>query len=127
MFSFGTSVSINNLTALRNFHTFLFNYQLHEKPTWVEGKIIPVLRAWVEKKALSIMADLLVDESAKSASVSLNDVSSELFAALYIVQNPQLIAEIKTGQELFILLAQMTLEFVKIQKPRDTVSHEPRP
>ena len=118
MLSFGTSVSVNNLLALRAFYTFLFNYQLHEKPFFWERMVIPYVKRWIESKAVNTMNELLNDSDAKMASVSLNDVSGDFFAVLYIVQNPELVVETKTGQELFLLLAQMALEFEKIRKPR---------
>lgn len=115
--TFGTSVSVNNLLALRAFYTFLFNYQLHEKPSFLEKLVIPYIKKWVESKAVNTMNELLNDVDAKAASVSLNDVSGDFFAVLYIVNNPELIVECKTGQELFLLLAQMALEFEKVRKP----------
>lgn len=121
--TFGTSVSVNNLLALRAFYTFLFNYQLHEKPSFLEKVVIPHLKRWVEKKAVNTMNELLNDDAAKTASVSLNDVSGDFFAVLYIVQNPELVVEIKTGHELFQCLAQMALEFEKIRKPRSDAGY----
>jgi hypothetical protein len=123
--TFGTSVTINNLLALKSFHTFLFNYQMHYRPSWLERRFIPRLRAWVEKKAVSTLAELILSPDAKSASVSLNDVSAGLFGVLYLVQNPHELIEIKTGQELFMLLAQIELEFVKMQKQKSPVEYKP--
>lgn len=117
MLSFGTSVSVNNILALRAFYTFIFNYTLHEKPTFLERIWLPKLKQWVEARATKTMNELLNDPEAKQASVSLNDVSGDFFAVLYVVQNPQLVTEVKTGQELFQLLAQMALEFEKVRKP----------
>lgn len=117
MLTFGTSVSVNNILALRAFYTFIFNYTLHEKPSFLEKLWLPRLKQWVENKAVNTMNELLNDTDAKSASVSLNDVSGDFFAVLYIVQNPQLVIEMKTGHELFQLLAQMALEFEKVRKP----------
>lgn len=115
--SFGTSVSVNNILALRAFYTFIFNYTLHEKPSFLEKLWLPHLKAWIETRAVKTMNELLNDTDAKFASVSLNDVSGDFFAVLYIVQNPQLVVEIKTGQELFQMLAQMALEFERVRKP----------
>jgi hypothetical protein len=116
--SFSTSISVNNLLALRAFYTFIFNYTLHEKPSFLEKIWLPKLKSWVETRAVATMNELLNDPAAKQASVSLNDVSGDFFAVLYVVQNPQLVIEMKTGQELFQLLAQMALEFEKIRKPK---------
>jgi hypothetical protein len=116
--TFGTSVSVNNILALRAFYTFIFNYTLHEKPSFLEKIWLPRLKSWVETRAVATMNELLNDPDAKQASVSLNDVSGDFFAVLYIVQNPQLVTELQTGHELFQLLAQMALEFEKVRKPR---------
>lgn len=121
--TFGTSVAVNNLLALRAFYTFLFNYQLHEHPSFWERKAIPFLRRWVEKRAVTTMNELLNDQDARAASVSLNDVSGDFFSVLYCVQNPQEVVDLKTGQELFILLANMALEFEKIKKPRGNTEY----
>lgn len=118
MLTFGTSVFVNNILALRAFYTFIFNYTLHEKPSFLEKLWLPKLKQWVEDRAIATMTELMNDSDAKQASVSLNDVSGDFFAVLYIVQNPQLITEVKTGHELFQLLAQMALEFEKIRKPK---------
>lgn len=118
MLSFGTSVSVNNILALRAFYTFLFNYQLHEKPSFWERFAIPTLKKWVEIKAVNTMNELLNDTAARVAYVSLNDVSGDFFAVLYIVQHPELVVDCRTGHELFQLLAQMALDFEKVRKPR---------
>ena len=121
--NFGTSVAINNLLALRGFYTFLFNYSLHERPSFIERTFLPYLASWVEKRAMSTLKELLTSENAKTASVSLNDVSGDFFAVLYIVQNQQLITDLSSGKELFILMAQMALEFEKVRKPRNAAEY----
>lgn len=118
MLTFGTSVAVNNILALRAFYTFIFNYTLHEKPSFLEKIWLPHLKNWIQDRAIKTMDSLMTDADARMASVSLNDVSGDFFAILYIVQNPQLITEVKTGHELFQLLAQMALEFEKIRKPK---------
>lgn len=122
--SFGTSVAINNILALRSFYTFLFNYELHDHPSWIERRfLIPRLKAWVSNRAWKNMQELMVDPAARTASVSLNDVPGDMFAVLYIVNNPHEIGELRTGHELFQVLAYMALEFEKIRKPRETIQH----
>ena len=115
--SFGTVVSLNNLLALKAFYTFLFNYQLHEKPSFLEKLWLPRLAGWVERRAMATMTELLNDQGAKTASVSLNDVSGDFFSILYCVHHPQEIANVKDGRELFLVLAHMALEFEKVRKP----------
>ena len=122
--TFATSVAVNNILALKAFHCFLFNYELHEKPSWLERRfIIPRLKAWVAAKAWSNMQELLKSPVHVGASVTLNDVAGDFFAVLYLTQNPQEMGEMTTGQELFVLLAQMSLEFEKVKKPRESISH----
>jgi len=122
--TFGTSVAVNNILALRSFYTFLFNYELHEKPSWLERRfVIPRLKAWVAAKAWSNMQELRTNPVHVAANISLNDVAGDFFAVLYLVQNPHEMGEMTTGQELFLLLAQMALEFEKVKKPRESVSH----
>lgn len=118
MLSFSTSVAVNNLLALKAFHTFLFNYGLHESPSWLEKMTIPKLRLWVETKAMFFLGQLQADDEAAKASVTLNDVTSDFFAVLYLLHHPELTVEIDGGKDLFMLLAQMSLEFEKVKKPR---------
>lgn len=122
--TFGTSVAINNILALRSFYTFLFNYELHEKPSWIERRfIIPTLKTWVAQRGWNTLQEMLVDPAAKAASVALNDVPGDMFAVLYLVNNPHELGQMTNGAELFLLLAQMALEFEKIRKPRETIQH----
>lgn len=123
MLTFGTVVALNNLLALKAFYTFLFNYNLHEKPSFLEKLWLPRLARWVERRAIATMNELLNDADAKTTSVSLNDVSGDFFSILYCVHNPQEVVRIKSGRELFLVLAHMALEFEKIKKPRENVSH----
>jgi len=124
--TFGTSVAVNNILALRSFYTFLFNYELHDHPTFVERFLLPRLKAWVSEKGWANMCDLLRDASVQGASVSLNDVSGDFFAVLYLAQNPHELGKMTTGKELFLLLAQMALEFEKVRKPRESIQNGPR-
>lgn len=124
--TFGTSVAVNNILALRAFYTFIFNYTFHERPSWLERLWLPDLKKWVAKRAIKTMGSLLSNSDAKAASVSLNDVSGDFFAVLYIVQNPHVVVNITTGHDLFQLLAQMSLEFEKVRKPKAEAGYEPR-
>lgn len=121
--TFGTSVAVNNILALRAFYTFLFNFEIHGKPEFWERWLLKAAKTWVASKAWSNMQELLNDPAAKTASVTLNDVPGDFFAVLYLVAQPHEMGQMTTGQELFTLLAQMGLEFEKIKKPRESVSH----
>lgn len=122
--SFGTSVAVNNLLALRAFYTFLFNYNLHEKPYWFERVWITPLKMWVERKAILTMRELSKDVGAKNASLRLADVSGDFFAILYLVQHPEV--EWSTGQELFMVLAHHGLEFEKLKRPKADTGYLPK-
>ena len=119
--TFGTSVAVNNILALRSFYTFLFNYELHAHPTFVEKLVLPRLKKWVADKGWMNMCELLREPVHVGASVTLNDVAGDFFAVLYLIQNPHELGQMSTGQELFLLLAQMSLEFEKVKKPRENV------
>jgi hypothetical protein len=121
--TFATSVAVNNILALRSFYTFLFNYELHDHPTFIEKFLLPRLKAWVSNKAWSNMCELLREPVHVGASVTLNDVSGDFFAVLYLIQNPHELGTMTTGKELFLLLAQMALEFEKIKKPRESIKN----
>jgi hypothetical protein len=119
--TFATSVAVNNILALRSFYTFLFNYELHDRPTFIERFFLPRLKAWVSEKGWTNMCELLRDPTAKTASVALNDVPGDFFAVLFLVNNPHELGQMTTGKELFMLLAQMALEFEKVRKPRESI------
>lgn len=147
--SFGTSVAVNNLIALKAFRTYLINYKQHEMPRgkranwfvrWLERMAISLLtrslwissrqrfiigfaKSIIEAQALKTVADLIVDPDAKKASVSLKDVEPAMFTMLYLVQNPYLLADVKTGTELFAIISQLELEFALIKHPRESVQH----
>jgi len=121
--TFGTSVAINNVLALRAFYTFLFNYELHDHPTFIERFFLPCLKSWTAEKGWMNMCELMRDPAARTASVTLNDVSSGFFAILYLVANPHELGSMSTGKELFLLIAQMELDFEKIRKPRESIQH----
>ena len=150
--SFGTSVAVNNILALKAFRTYLINYKQHEMPRgkrrgrisrWIERQVIGWLtkslwistrqrfildfvKTVIEAQALKTVADLLVDSEARKASVALKDVEPSMFAMLYLVRNPHLLADAKTGTELFAVISQLELEFALIKNPRETIQHEPR-
>lgn len=115
--TFGTSVAVNNILALRAFYTFIFNYELHEAPAFWEKWWLPALKRWVARRALQTMLNLINDGDAQAASVSLNDVAGDFFSVLYIVQYPDTIRNVHNGHDLFQVLADMTLQFEKIRKP----------
>jgi hypothetical protein len=88
--------------------------------------LVGFMRNLIDERALSEMAALVLDADAKAASVALKDVPAGMFSLLYLVQNPHILADVKSGKELFDIISQHELEFSLIKNPRESISHEPR-
>ena len=148
--NFSTSVSVNNLLALKAFRTFLNNYKQHEMPrksirgfirTWLERKLavfigeclrhssrqrflVELAKTLVEKKAVETMTELLNDPDAQTAFMSLKDAPVPMFAVLYLVQNPHLVMTLKTAKELFDLISETELKVALLKNPREEQSYK---
>lgn len=148
--TFNTSVLVNNLLALKAFRTFLNNYKQHEMPRglrknvivrWLERKLISFLGSClrkvsrqrflieisknvIENHAAQIMAELLRDDDAKKAFMSLKDAPVGMFAVLYIIQNPHLMGNGKTGKEIFNLISETELTVALLKNPREEQSYK---
>lgn len=146
--NFSTSVSVNNLLALKAFRTFLNNYKQHELPkpirgtlrNWLERKLVDFLalsvaklsrqrlllalaKVLVEKHATKIMTELVQDRDAQTAFASLKDAPVGMFSILYLVQNPHLLAEIKSTKALFDLISETELKVALLKNPREEQSY----
>ncbi len=115
--SFAISVAVNNLIALKNFRTFLFNHVQHNRTTFVERWLVERAKGWIERRAWLEIRGLMLDPMAQVASVTLNDVDAAFFAVLYICQYPQTLGNCSSGKELFDVLSQMELEFARLKRP----------
>jgi hypothetical protein len=119
--SFGLVVASNNLLALKSFNTFLSNYCLFEKPSYIEKFIIKRAKVWLEKEAIKQFKDIKEEVVKETINLSLNDCSTGMFTILHLGMLPM---PIPTGKELFDLIAQTELEFEKLKKPKATESYK---
>lgn len=78
-----------------------------------------VATSLVELKAVEIMTELLNNEDAQKAFMSLKEAQPGMFAILYLVQNPARLAEVKTGKDLFAVLSQTELDVALLKNPRE--------
>ena len=120
MLSFGIVVAANNLLALKDFNTFLFNYEIHERPGFLERMLIRWAKDWIEKAALKQFEDLKIEVKPDVINVSLNDCPTGMFTVLTLAhQQTQGILEknrLKTGNEIFLSISQLQLEFEKVKR-----------
>lgn len=117
MLSFGTVVAANNLTALKDFNTFLFNMEIHERPGFLERKLIAWAKVWVANRAVKQLKDLQAEIDSNTLGIGINDCSTAMFSVLHLAcQQITGRFKLKTGQEIFSCLAQIQLEFEKIKK-----------
>lgn len=84
MLSFGAVVACNNVLALKDFNTFLFNLEIHERPSWIEKKLVAWLKGWLSKKAMKQFEDLKAEVLPNTINLSLNDCSTGMFTTLYL-------------------------------------------
>jgi len=121
MITFGIVVDCNNLLALKSFHTFLFNYELHESPKIWERFVIKWSKKWIRNEAMKTLKDLQTEVIKNEVNLGINDCSTGIFTALYTAQSQNNLPEkqkVKTGEELFLLLAETELEFEKMKKQK---------
>jgi hypothetical protein len=116
MLTFGIVVASNNLIALKAFYVFLFNYELHEKPSFWERWIIPRARGWIQREAISTFKDLI--KQLGEVNLTLNDCSTSMFTILYLAKHPEMFNDLKDGVQLFRVMADTELEFERLKKPR---------
>jgi hypothetical protein len=115
MISFGLVVASNNLLALKAFNTFLSNYCLFQKPSFIEKYIIKRTKTWLEKEAIRQFKDIKEEVSKEVINLSLNDCATGMFTVLHL---GNLEMQMPTGRELFDMIAHTELEFEKLKKPK---------
>lgn len=115
MISFNLVVSCNNLDALRRFNVFLSNYLMWGKPSFLSRWFVKKARVFVEREAFKAYNEVLKELALEKVSIGLYDCSTSMFATLYMA-NEQVLP--KTGEELFLVLADTELQFEKLKKPR---------
>jgi hypothetical protein len=121
MLSFGLVVASNNLIALKAFNTFLSNYCLFEKPSWIEKFIIKRTKVWLEKEAIKQFKDIKEEVVKDTINLSLNDCPTGMFTVLHLGNLP---IPLPTGKELFALISHTELEFEKLKKPKTSEQYK---
>lgn len=116
MLTFGIVVSCNNLIALKGFHTFLYNYELHEKPSFLEKWLLPKAKRWILNEAVKTFRDLM--KQLPDVNLTLNDCSTAMFTCLFLAKHPEQFTNLNDGLQLFQVMANTELEFEKLKKPR---------
>ncbi len=114
--SIAQAVACHNILALKDFQTFLFNYQLHEKPNFLEKWLIARSELWRNRVALKFFNELRETELEK-LTVKLKDCKAEMFAVLYIAGERKL--KFTLASDLFQYISETVLEFDKIKTPTD--------
>lgn len=120
---FSVVVNVNSLLALKDFNTFLFNHVLHDKPSWLERRLIGMAEKWVELQARRVYIELKSELKGKEINLKLNDVDARLFGTLYLCKQEDV--TVGSGHELFMLLSETILEFERLKKPKAAESYNP--
>jgi 23S rRNA G2445 N2-methylase RlmL len=118
--SFNLVVSCNNLDALRRFNVFLSNYLMWEKPGLFSRWLVKKARVFVEREAFKAYEEILKELALERVSIGLGECPTPMFAALYMA-NEHILPH--SGEELFITLADIELQFEKLKKPRAPESY----
>lgn len=114
--SFGVVVACNNLLALKNFSTFLANYELFEKPSWFEKFLIRRGRSWIESKSMATYKELSSLVSDKEIEgYTLKDFDPAMFGILMLAHKK---TEFGEARNLFMLMSATELQYAKLKNPR---------
>lgn len=125
MLSFGLVVATNNLVALKNFNVFLNNYQIFDKPLFLERWMLRRLHLWVQNKAIKNFNDIVEEVRKTEINVGLKDCATSMFTTLYIANEYQYgRMEIHNALELFQLMGNTELEFEKLKNPKVDESYK---
>jgi|SRR5581483_4133663 len=118
--SIAQAVAARNILALKDFNTFLFNYQLHEKPNFVEKWAIKTSAAWLNHLAMKFFKELRTTELEK-LTVKLKDCKTELYSVLHVAADRKV--NFDSAPELFRLISDTMLEFDKIKTPTEETQY----
>jgi len=119
--NFGIVVACNNLLAMRAFNTFLSNYLLFNKPSFIERFLINRSKDWIYSKAIKEFIELKVEVTKVTVNVTLNECPAGMFAVLYLA-NQGVVCH--NAPDLFALIATTELDFFKLQKPKTNEAYQ---
>lgn len=120
MLNFATVVACKNILALKDFTTFLFNYEIHERPNFLERKVISFAKKWIEVIVIKQWNDLKTELKPNTINLGLNDCSTGMFTVLYLAHQQNNVSFAKelltSGKEIFLSIASLEVEFEKLKK-----------
>ncbi len=119
--SIAQAVACRNILALKDFNTFLFNYQLHESPTFVEKLAIRLSSSWLNHIAMKFFKELRSTELEK-LTVKLKDCKTEMYSVLHIATQKH--TRFESASDLFRVISDTVLEFDKIKTPLEETKYE---
>jgi hypothetical protein len=118
--SFGAIIAAKNVLAMKDATTALFNYEIHERPSWFHKKILTLAKVWVANWGLKQFRDLQEEVKPGNINLGLNDCTTSLFAVLYLANEQNNVSmeklRLSTGHEVFASLSHLELEFEKLKK-----------
>jgi hypothetical protein len=118
--SIAQAVACRNILALKDFNTFLFNYQLHESPNFVEKQAIKAASGWLNRIAMKFFNELRSTELEK-LTVKLADCKTEMYSVLHVATDRKAVFDSAT--DLFRVIADTNLEFDKIKTPKEDTAY----
>lgn len=116
MLSVSLVFGVNDLLALKDFNTFLNNFLIHEKPSFVEHWLAKRAQGWIQRRAMKVFGEIRQEVAPASVDVALNQCSTAMFAVLAL--STQLSFQPKQGSELFLAVAAAELTYNKLKSPR---------
>lgn len=120
MLTFGSIIAAKNVLACKDMVTCLFNYEIHERPTWFHKKILVLAKAWLYRFGYKQFKDLQAEVAPGTINLGMNDCSTSLFAALYLANQQNQVSmeklRLTNGEEVFASLSHLELEFEKLKK-----------
>ncbi len=122
MLSVSLVFGVNDVLALKDFNTFLNNFLIHEKPSFLERYVAKKAQAWIQRRAIRIFNEIQSQVKESTINVALNEMNVDMFTVLALANDP--LISPKTGEELFLTIASTELHFNKLQKPRQEQTYK---
>lgn len=116
MLSVSLVFGVNDLLALKAFNTFLNNFQIHEKPTFIESWFARRAQSWIQNRAMKIFNEIRKETATRPIDVALNQCSTGMFAVLSLSITPSF--NPSTGEDIFLSVANTELTFEKLRSPK---------
>lgn len=127
MLTFGSIIAAKNTLAAKDMCTALFNFEIHERPNWIERKVLVLAKAWLYRWGHKQFKDLQAEVLPGTINLGLNDCSTSLFTAMYLANQQNQVSmeklRLTNGEEVFASLSHLELEFEKLKKAQEIEKH----